>query len=122
MLPYLIGIIPRKYGTMGKVGKLVPPEKMAIAEKNNIPRTTLYNRIRAGWDLDRAISEPPRKTVKIERDEEGTFVGANKAKPRYFSLPVELDEKLEKIIEKSGKTPSVWLEEEMTKKLKRMKV
>lgn len=107
---------------MGKVGKIVPPDKMAIAEKNGIPRTTLYNRLRAGWDLDRAITEPSRKIVKIERGEEGTFVGANKAKPRYFSLPVELDEKLEKIIKKSGKSPSVWLEEEMTKKLKRMKV
>lgn len=107
---------------MGRVGKILPPDKMAIAENNNIPRTTLYNRIRAGWDIDRAISEPPRKAVKIERDEQGTFVGVNKAKPRFFSLPVELDEKLKKIIEKSGKTPSVWLEEEMTKKLKRMKV
>ncbi len=48
--------------------KQVPLEEteemtMAIADKNGIPRTTLYNRIRAGWDLEKAISEPSKKTV-----------------------------------------------------------
>lgn len=107
---------------MGKIGKIVPPDKMAIAEENGIPRTTLYNRLRAGWDIEKAITAPPRKLVKIPRGEEGEFVGRNKAQTRYFSLPEELDEKLGKIIEKSGLTSSEWIEKAITNKIKRMKI
>ena len=108
---------------MPKVGKLVPPDKMAIADNNGIPRTTLYNRIRAGWDINKAISEPPRKkAVTLERNEEGTFVSAGKGKTRHFSLPEELDEKLDKAIAKSGLAPSQWIEETVINRLKRIKV
>ncbi|MGL5941135.1 MAG: CopG family transcriptional regulator [Waterburya sp.] len=108
---------------MPKVGKLVPPEKMALADANGIPRSTLYNRINNGWDVDRAISEPPKKkAVTLERNEEGIFVGAGKGKTRHFSLPEELDEKLDKAIAKSGLAPSQWIEEAITNKLKKIKV
>ena len=108
---------------MPKVGKKVPPGKMAIADKNKIPRTTLYNRLKAGWDIDRAISEPPRKkSVVVERNSEGVFTGSGKGKTRHFSLPEELDEKLDKAIAKSGLAPSQWIEEVITNKLKRIKV
>ncbi len=96
---------------------------MAIADKNGIPRTTLYNRLNAGWDIDRAISEPPRKrTVSLERNEEGVFVGVGKGKPRNFSLPQEWDEKLDKAIAKSGLAASEWIEETVINRLKRMKI
>ena len=108
---------------MPKIGKKVPPEQMAIADANGIPRSTLYNRINNGWDIEKAISQPPRKkAVNLERNEEGIFVGAGKGKTRHFSLPEELDEKLDKAIAKSGIAPSQWIEEVITKKLKRIKV
>ena len=108
---------------MPKVGKKVPPEKMAIADANGIPRSTLYNRINGGWDIDKAITEPPRKkAIKLERNEEGIFVGSGKGKARHFSLPEELDEKLDKAIAKSGLAPSQWIEQVITNKLKRIKV
>lgn len=106
---------------MGKVGKIVPPDKMAIAEKNNIPRTTLYNRIRSGWDIEKAISEPPRRTVKIERDKEGTFIGIGKGKPRGFTVREEWEKALETAIADSGLTQSEWVEKVIINKLKRSK-
>ncbi|MDJ0743346.1 MAG: hypothetical protein QNJ32_08290 [Xenococcaceae cyanobacterium MO_167.B27] len=106
---------------MPKVGKLVPPDKLAIAIKNKISRTTLYNRIRAGWDIDKAISEPPRKrTVNLERNEAGVFVGVGKGKQRTFSLPKDLDEKLDMAIAESGLSPSQWIEETIINKLKQI--
>lgn len=108
---------------MPKVGKKVPPEQMAIADANGIPRSTLYNRINNGWDLEKAITEPPRKkAVNLERNEEGVFVSAGRGKARHFSLPEELDEKLEKAIAKSGLASSQWIEKVITDKLKRTKV
>lgn len=108
---------------MPKVGKKVPPDKMAIADANGIPRSTLYTRLSKGWNIDRAISEPPRKkAVNLERNEEGVFVSAGKGKARHFSLPEELDEKLDKAIAKSGLAPSQWIEETVINRLKRIKV
>ena len=107
---------------MPKVGKLVPPDKMAIADKNGIPRTTLYNRIRAGWDLDRAISEPSKKTVnKKKRNEEGIFVDTGKGKPRGFTVREEWEKALEQAIADSGLTQSEWVEKTIIDKLKRSK-
>ncbi len=110
---------------MGKVGKIVPPDKMAIAEKNGIPRTTLYNRMRSGWDIEEAITKPPRQRSNIrERDEEGNFVAAgdvNKGKRRSFALPSNWDEVLDKEIAASGLIQAEYLEKLVINKLKRSK-
>lgn len=107
---------------MPKVGKLVPPDKMAIAEKNGIPRTTLYNRIRAGWDVEDAISKPSKKIAgKKERNEEGFFVGIGKGKPRGFTVKEEWDSVLDQAIADSGLTQSEWVEKIIVDKLKRSK-
>jgi predicted transcriptional regulator len=107
---------------MAKVGKLVPPDKMAIAEKNGIPRTTLYNRIRAGWDIDEAISKPSSSVAKKkQRNEEGIFVGVGKGKTRGFSVKEEWEEELDKAIAESGLTQSEWVEQTVISKLKQLK-
>lgn len=105
---------------MGKIGKLIPPDKMAIAEENGIPRTTAYNRIRAGWDLDEAVTKPSRKVAsKKKRNEEGIFEGTGKGKSRGFTLREEWEPALEQAIADSGLTQSEWVEEIIIDKLKR---
>jgi hypothetical protein len=107
---------------MPKVGKLVPPDKMAIAEKNGIPRTTLYNRIRAGWDIDEAISKPSKKIAgEKQRNEEGFFIGTDKGKSRAFRVKEEWQEALDQAIADSGLTQSEWVEKVIIDKLKRSK-
>ncbi len=107
---------------MPKVGKLVPPEKMTIANKNRIPKTTLYNRIRAGWDIERAISEPSKKTKdKKKRNKEGTFADTGKGRPRGFTVKEEWDKALDQAIADSGLTQSEWVEKTIIDKLKRSK-
>ena len=107
---------------MGKVAKILPPEKLAIADKNNIPKTTVYNRIRAGWDIEEAITKPPRERKNIkDRDSEGSFAGSGKGKKRSFALPDEWDEVLDKEIEASGMIQAVYLEKVIINKLKRSK-
>lgn len=106
---------------MGKVAKIVTSEKMAIAEKNGIPRTTVYNRVRAGWDIEEAITKPPRKS-KRKRDCEGNFTGIGKAKSRSFTLPNEWDEKLETALSSTDLTQSEFIAKILIKELKKMKV
>lgn len=106
---------------MGKVGKLIPPEKMAIAEKNGIPRTTAYNRVRAGWDLDEAVTKPSRKVASMKRNEEGIFEGTGKGKTRGFTVREEWETVLEKAIADSGLTQSEWVEKTIIDSLKRSK-
>ena len=106
---------------MGKVAKIVPADKMAIAEKNGIPKTTVYKRVQAGWDLEKAISKPPRKS-KRKRDSEGNFIGIGKAKPRSFTLPNEWDEKLELALSNTDLTQSEFVAKVIIKELKKMKL
>ncbi len=110
---------------MGKVGKIVPPDKMAIAEANSIPKTTVYNRVRAGWDIEEAITKPPRQRSNVkERGEEGSFIaagGVGKGKKRSFALPSDWDEVLDKEIEASGMIQAEYLEKVILSKLKRSK-
>ena len=106
---------------MGKVGKLVSPEELAIAEKNGIPKVTVYKRLDRGWDVQKAITKSPRKTGNKQRDEEGQFTGVGKGQVRSFTLPVEWDEKLTVAIADSGKSQTEWLEETIINKLKRQK-
>lgn len=105
---------------MGKVAKIVPPEKMAIAQKNGIPRTTVYNRLRAGWDIEEAITKPSRKSNR-KRDSEGNFIGIGKGKTRSFTLPNEWDDKLDLAVSNSNLNQSDFLASIVIKELKKMK-
>jgi hypothetical protein len=109
---------------MGKVGKIVSPEKMAIAEKNNIPKTTVYNRVRAGWDVEEAVTKSPRQRNNVkERGEEGNFIaaGVGKGKKRSFALPTDWDDVLDKEIKASGLIQTEYIEKMILNQLKRSK-
>ena len=51
----------RKYSFRGS--KYLTEEQTRIAEKNGIERGTWIRRINLGWDVERAITEPPKKTT-----------------------------------------------------------
>jgi hypothetical protein len=104
---------------MGKIAKILPPDRLAIAEKNGIPLTTVYKRLQRGWDVDKAITEPPRES-KRKRDDEGQFIGVGKGKPRSFTLPKEWDEKLDKAISLSNLSPSECVAQLIVNELKKM--
>ena len=96
---------------------------MAIADRNEIPRTTLYRRISSGWDLERAISEPPKRAnnKKRKRNEDGIFVDTGKGKQRGFTIPEEWEPVLEQAVADSGLTQSEWVGKVIVDKLKRSK-
>lgn len=105
---------------MGKVAKLVPPEKLEIAEKNGIPKVTVYKRLDRGWDIHRAITEPTKKVAR-ERDEKGEFISQGRGKPRTITLPEEWDEVFDEVVKSSQLNQSEWISELVVNKLKRMK-
>jgi len=81
----------------------------AIARQNNIARSTVYARLRSGWEKQRAITEKPQKVpfTGLSRDENGEYFAEKpKGKPRAFTLPRELDTALDSAIEASGKSQS----------------
>lgn len=105
---------------MPRTSKLLTDEQLAIADKNGIPKVTVYKRIQSGWDIEKAITKPTRKVGNKKR-KDGLFVDAGRAKARFFSLPVEWDEKLAKAIADSGMNESEWLEQLVINELKSKK-
>lgn len=105
---------------MGKVAKLVSPEKLEIAEKNGIPKVTVYKRLDRGWDIHRAITEPTKKVAR-ERDQKGEFISQGKGKSRTITLPEEWDEFFDEVVESSQLNQSEWISQLVVNKLKRMK-
>jgi hypothetical protein len=92
---------------MGRVGKKVPPEKMAIAEANGISRSTLYARLNKGWEIEKAISESPLSRPqldKLERNSDGELVtiGEKRGKSRTIRFPESKDDLLDEAIANSG--------------------
>jgi hypothetical protein len=105
---------------MPRVSKLITDEQLAIAEKNGIPKVTVYKRLDRGWDVEEAISKPTRKPGNVKRID-GLFVDAGRAKARFFSLPVEWDEKLRIAIANSQMSEKEWIEQTIIDKLKTKK-
>ena len=102
------------------LSKLFTQERQAIADKNKIPRVTVYKRIKAGWNVEEAITKPTRKLGNKKR-KDGLFVNAGRAKARFFSLPQEWDDELTKAIADSGMSENEWLEQMVIDKLKAKK-
>ena len=90
---------------------LTTPEQIKTAKLNGIPEQTLRNRLRAGWEIQKAVTEPPRKRGERKRNEHGLFIGKNKADQRAFRLTKDLDRKLAKAIKESGLNQSDFLAE-----------
>jgi hypothetical protein len=105
---------------MPRTSKLLTDEQLAIAEQNGIPKVTVYKRIQSGWDIEKAITQATRKAGNVKR-KDGLFVDAGRAKARFFSLPVEWDEKLTKAIADSQMSDNEWLEQIVIEKLKSKK-
>jgi hypothetical protein len=105
---------------MPRSSKLLTDEQLAIAENNGIPKVTVYKRLDRGWDVEEAITKPTRKPGNSKR-QDGLFVDAGRAKVRYFSLPVEWDEKLKQAIELSQINEREWIERVIIDKLKTQK-
>ncbi len=87
-------------------------EDKALAEKNGIPLSTVYARLRSGWDKRRAITSPSTRKARrpIKRNELGEIVTDDpKGKMRMFQVPQRYEEQLEQAIEVSGKSQSEWV-------------
>lgn len=99
---------------MPKVGKILTKEQTEVAEKNGLSLVTVYARIKRGWGVERAITEPSKSMPHLKemhRNEGGELIsdsGAPKGKIRSFRLPEELDEMADRAIAESGKTQSDW--------------
>ena len=87
-------------------------EDKAIAESNGIALSTVYARLRQGWDKERAISSPPKKLKlsEMKRNEWGEIQSDRKrGKARTIYMPEELDQKLDRVIANSGKSQSAYI-------------
>ena len=58
---------------MPRESKLLTDEQLAIADKNGIPKVTIYKRLDRGWEVEKAITKPTRKVKNLKR-EDGLFV------------------------------------------------
>lgn len=105
---------------MPRASKLLTDEQLAIAEKNGIPKVTVYKRLDRGWDVEKAITKPTRQPGNAKR-KDGLFVDAGRGESRFFSLPVEWDEKLRIAIANSQMSEREWIEQTIIDKLKNKK-
>ena len=105
---------------MPRESKLLTDEQLAIAEKNEIPKVTVYKRLDRGWDIEKAITKPTRKPGNTKR-EDGLFVDAGRGARRYFSLPVEWENDFERAIANSELSESEWIEQLVIDRLKAQK-
>lgn len=88
----------------------IPDEFYERAEANSVSRTTLYNRVERGWDIERAIATPPDHKKESLR-KKSKFYGAKRGKARIVKVPIEYEEKLNKAIAQSGLTEMDFLTE-----------
>jgi hypothetical protein len=105
---------------MPRESKLLTEKQLAIAEKNGIPKVTVYKRLDRGWDVEEAISKPTRKPKNVRR-EDGLFVNAGRGERRYFSLPVQWENDFKQAIANSELSESEWIEQTIIDKLKSKK-
>lgn len=105
---------------MPRQSKLLTEEQLAIADKNGIPKVTVYKRLDRGWDVEKAITKPTRKVKNVKR-EDGLFVDSGRGERRYFSLPVEWEKDFEKAIADSQMSESEWVEQLVIEGLKAKK-
>ena len=105
---------------MPRESKLLTNEQLALAEKNGIPKVTVYKRLDRGWDVEKAITKPTRKLKNLKR-EDGLFVDAGRGGRTYFSLPVEWENDFKQAIADSGMSESEWVEQVVIDRLKAKK-
>jgi hypothetical protein len=79
------------------------------AENNQIPLSTVYARLKRGWEVDRAVTESPRPTASRDRNANGEILtDVPKGKGRFFQVPAEREEELDEAIAASGLSGAQW--------------
>ena len=89
-------------------------------EKLGIPISTVYYRLKKGWDKEEAISTPPnpKKSHDLKRSDSGEVLSRGLGKYTFgFRLPVELEQILLERLEATGKSPQEYLEQLLTEHL-----
>lgn len=101
----------------------ITQEQLAIAHSHGLATNTVYARLSRGWDLEKAITEPPKSSPPpLERNEEGSLISdAPKGKQRSIRLPAEWDEVADKAIAESGLSQSEWVANAIVNYLKKQK-
>jgi hypothetical protein len=95
---------------MGKVAKLLPEKYKQKAIENNIPIQTVYYRLNKNWDIEKAVTQKPKQTIKRHRDKEGQIISERPKSHLYsFTFYDDKQELLDKAIEESGKTKSQFI-------------
>ncbi|OKH10820.1 hypothetical protein NIES593_22685 [Hydrococcus rivularis NIES-593] len=104
-----------------KLNVKVTAEQMAIAHENGIHTNTVYARLKNGWELTKAITEPPKKLpqlAKLKRNEEGSLIAEQpKGRLRSLRLDQDLDDAVDKAIAESGLTMADWFSEIVRKNI-----
>jgi hypothetical protein len=96
----------------------------AIAKENGLSISTVYARLRSGWDKQRAITEQPAKNSfsKLPRDSNGElFTLDPKGKTRSYQLPIRIEPEFESAIAASGISASDWIAQAVSEKLEAQK-
>jgi hypothetical protein len=92
----------------------------AIAKQNGLSMSTVYARLRSGWDKETAINQKPGSNpfANLDRDPNGELVSRDpKGKTRSFQLPARLDADLDAAIASSGISTSDWIAQAAIAKL-----
>lgn len=92
----------------------------AIAKENGLSISTVYARLRSGWDKETAITQKPGANpfANLDRDPNGELVSRDpKGKTRSFQIPARYDVDLDAAIASSGISASDWFAQAAIAKL-----
>ena len=99
-------------------------EDKAIAKANGLSISTVYARLRSGWDKQKAITEQPAKNTfsNLPRDPNGELFSLDpKGKTRSYQLPIRIEPEFESAIASSGISASDWIAQAVSEKLEAQK-
>ena len=98
---------------MGKRGILLSEENKHRAKENGLSLQTVYGRLKRGWEVERAITEPPQSTNfhNLPRSPTGEVTRGEHKKGRLRSIRFwdYMDEEIDKAIAASGMNQSDWV-------------
>lgn len=103
----------------------VTEDDKAIAKQNGIAMSTVYARLRSGWDKEIAITQKPGANpfANLDRDPNGELVSRDpKGKTRSFQIPARYDGDLDAAIASSGISASDWFAQAAIAKLEAKKL
>ena len=91
---------------MGKTAILLPDKYKEKALENGISIQTVYQRIKRGWDLDRAVTQKPKTPPHLSKGRDEGMIKAGdrpKGSKTYgFVYYKDREEKLDQAIAESG--------------------